>query len=481
MSNLRQQPFVSPWLQKPPERSWRSASTAPLPSGLCSVTPHLQRPFRAALPNYNDLVAPPDYSHVPDYLVVEPLKTVEDWHGDRNELCPWDPPPKMSMPNRRTWEIHQYWQYLYTVDDRHQKQFAASVYPNAFHQPTSLTQPTDPSRPARVPLDSDAQDNLNKENLANVVNEQYKGPRKLLGGGKARIVKNTPVVTRGKKPKFGTVTDVATNPNPNGRGKYWMVEFHDRTKKVLSSASLQVAGTTTLFVPPSIRPDYSNLPRNPNDDSHLADNHDDWKSESSDDDESDIEELGPESGPNDTFDPSKDIPVTYQQKLSKARYDLKQLIGEKVLSSSTTTTTGRSTEWIEWEVIQDHIPKQSKPRAIPPSGLVSFEWLVGSEDTPLARLFCHLMFPNLIDTLRRYNKCVEELIVSWASRRFLATSSKRRICNSFCRACRHDRGFVLLHSWRAYVDFVISLRSRGGHCRTSAIRSICSAIPFQAI
>jgi hypothetical protein len=73
MSNLSYKPFVSPWLQKPPERSAASASTAPPPSGCYDLPPHLNPSFRTALPNYNDLIDPLDYCHVPDYLSVEPL------------------------------------------------------------------------------------------------------------------------------------------------------------------------------------------------------------------------------------------------------------------------------------------------------------------------------------------------------------------------------------------------------------------------
>jgi hypothetical protein len=160
-------------------------------------------------------------------------------------------------------------------------------------------------------------------------------------------------------------------------------------------------------IPPSIRPDFRNLPQNPNNDSHLADNHDDCKSHS-DSDDSDIEELGPESGPYDNFDPRKDVPVAYQQKLSKARYKLELLVGDKVWVFTSKNPTERNAEGIEWQVIEEHVAKASKPKAIPPPRPVSLEWLPSSDDTPLAHLFCHIMFPNLIETLRWYNRCIRE-------------------------------------------------------------------------
>jgi hypothetical protein len=78
----------------------------------------------------------------------------------------------------------------------------------------------------------------------NAVNMEYTGRMKLLGGEKARIVKGRHVVTRGKDPKYGTIIESAPNfKNPNGHVKYWLIKFHNGDRDVVSSYSLQVAGT----------------------------------------------------------------------------------------------------------------------------------------------------------------------------------------------------------------------------------------------
>jgi hypothetical protein len=190
-----------------------------------------------------------------------------------------------------------------------------------------------------------------------------------------------------------------------------LVEWDDDgTKTKIASNALRVADVNCSFIPEGIRPAVpTNLPRNPRDHS-MNDDLDENRSSSDSSAPSYFEDSDVDSNPSNpstSFDPATEEAITYSQRVAKGNYELSKLVGEKVRLQ---TPQGRDHDRITWTVIKDHKPTKAPSVRTPGScGLKKFDWMEGSDGTVVARLFLFFMFPDLLETWHRYNRCVTEL------------------------------------------------------------------------
>jgi hypothetical protein len=371
---------------------------------------------------------------LPDYTEHEMVDTVEAWHGVDSSQCPWVPPPSGSGRNERTWLVSNFWGHMLDVDKKARMAAAARAA-------ASTSPPASVFVPPRVSLDSegtdatllpDSQETILDTQLlgnpgaatarvsfAESVNASFPTQEKRMGGGKKKIVVGTPVCTRAKKDRaYGVIRrPIDGNDAFRSKGQWWEVEMTNGELRQLPSSALTLHDATQQ-IPEVIRPTLPPLPRNPDTSNALVDNEDNRSSsDESDlisyfDDSDDNPDADNDSVPSrdDGYDPnSRQPPISYAQKLTKARHDIFKLLGEKVKMS---TGTGRKKDSIEWKVIEESTPKKDAHMHNPHSdiykGLTSFEHMNGTDYTPIACMFCHFMFPNLFGTLRRYNECVTE-------------------------------------------------------------------------
>jgi hypothetical protein len=253
------------------------------------------------------------------------------------------------------------------------------------------------------------------ENDPAAINARFVTFPKKDGGGKAKIVRGSEVFTKERHKRYGTVIDPLPSKDPNSRAKWWLVEWHeDGSESAMTSNALCVESTNLSFLPQTFRPNHSPLPRNPRA-KEWIDDHDDVHSEStesgSDTDGDGDEPLFPEEEEQPirftTFNPETQKAITYKQKWLQAQFAMEKLIGHKFTIYSPASAPEK--DKVVWRVKAIHNPSQrwipERPHDV---GLKDFRWSVGTEYTPLARLFCFFMFPDLHGLVTRYNKTVWE-------------------------------------------------------------------------